>query len=124
MCGDAPGRGDGSGDLTSGIARPPAAGGDAWDMSESAWAACGIAWIDTAVWSNATRRGASSGRTPDELRAMSGPGVAAMREADAEAVVRCAVAAAEKWEIAADWARKAAERLRASAERSGLGAGP
>lgn len=107
-------------------ARPPTAAGgdDEWGVAESAWAACGIAWIDTSAWAHATRRGAASGRTPDELRAMSGPGVAAMMEADAEAVVRCAVAAAEKWEVAADWARKAAERLRSSAERSGMGAGP
>ena len=99
-------------------------GGDALGVAGSAWKACGIAWKDTTSWSDATKRGVSTGRTPAELRAMSGSGVQAMKEADADAVVQRAVAAAEKWEIAADWARKAAERLRASAERSGMGVGP
>lgn len=125
MCGDASGREDGNGSLMEQGARPPAAGGgDAWGVAESARAACAVAWTDTAAWADATNRGASSGYTPDELRAMSGPGVHAMQEADAKAVVQRAVAAADKWVIAADWARKAAERLRASAERSGMGAGP
>ena len=79
-------------------AKPAVGGGDVRGAAESARAACDTAWAATVAWADATNRGVSSGRTPDELRAMQDPGTQAMRESDERAVVERAVSAAEKWD--------------------------